>query len=222
MVGVLPHIVGVVEVRVVGVVRHPQGAVGQRAQVVVVVALLAVQVHAGGVAAALDDVAERRRAGGEVEVVVGGGAGVLGGNGLPVVVHRQIQRPPVQQRQGVERLLGGLADGDGLGEEVHAHVDASRLRAIVVPGEGAVGVQRALRAVAPHTQPQIGELDALGLQRLPIDAALVVGHVHAPAGGQVRPGVADALAVTDELVLLHGADGHAPPGACATPCPHHR
>ena len=94
------------------------------------------------------------------------------------------------------------------------------LCALVVPGKGAVGIQRALLAVAPQSQPQIGELNALRLQSLPVDTALIVGHVHAPARGIARAGVADAFAVTDELVLLHTADGDAlqrrvPHHACA-------
>ena len=197
---ILPHIEAVVEVRIVAGISDPQGDVPHRGQIIAVVALLAVHVHPGLIAALFDQGAESPGLGGQQEFVVVQCAGVLLLYRLPVVVHRQVQVAAIQQLQGVQGLLGGLLHGGGLGEEIHAHFDAGGPGPAVIAVEGPVRVQGALLAVAPQTQAQIGKVDALPLQRRPVDGALVVRHVHAPAGGVFRAQIADADAVAAVVV----------------------
>ena len=125
---------------------------------------------------------------------------ILRENGLDLDVVKEGNAKAIQQLQGVQGLLGGLLHGGGLGEEIHAHVDAGGPGPAVIAVEGPVRVQGALLAVAPQTQAQIGKVDALPLQRRPVDGALVVRHVHAPAGGVFRAQIADADAVAAVVV----------------------
>ena len=140
-----------------------------------------VAVQHGRVSGLLNTLAEGQGVGAEL-----GGGEVVGtrhvavGDGL-LVEHDGVAELDVGGGEAVDDVVGLFARlvlGDGLGEEVHAHLDARRRGAGKVGEEVLVEVHGAL-AVPAEAQAQHGEVDTGGLDLGPVDLAVVLGHVDA-------------------------------------------
>ena len=107
---------------------------------------------------------------------------------LPVIGHGAVDLMALQQLQDELRLLDGLLHGDGLGEEVHAGLDARRHGAVDVLGVEGV-LQDGAGAVAPQADPHHGELHAVGPGGLPVDGGVLAGPVLVGGHVDAEPGV---------------------------------
>ena len=153
---------------------------GTSAQIGAVVArhVAAVAVDHRPVAALLETLAERPRARGERFAVHVVRTARAVGDGLVVVRHGQRQVTAGKQPQHELGFFTRLLDGDGLREEVRAHIEARARRIVDILGVSGIGVQRAL-GVAAVAHAHEGEVHAVARHSAPVDGALMVGHVHA-------------------------------------------
>ena len=119
----MPQGKAVVEAGVAVVLGQPELEGAELLQIEAEIAHLLVEVYRRGVARLGDPLAEGGGALGEHLVLQLVGAGPFGkGDGLPVIDHGAGDGVALQQREGIVGLLPGLLRGDGLGEEVHPHV----------------------------------------------------------------------------------------------------
>ena len=89
-----------------------------------------------------------------------------------------LQTPSVKQIEDERRLFLGLFHRSRLRVKVHAALDAGRTRLFKIRQIAFVGIQPTL-GVAPVAHTNNGKVNAIGSHGVPIDVALMVGHVHA-------------------------------------------
>ena len=106
------------------------------------------------------------------------GAGLVVGHLLQVKYHWVGDGIPLQGIQHILRLLHRFLYGDGLGEEVHPHVQPRLGGSLDVLLELVIQHQVARLPVAPEAQAYHGKGDAVGLHCRPVDVPVVGGHVH--------------------------------------------
>ena len=101
---------------------------------------------------------------------------MVSGDDLPVEHDRVGQGRTVQERKGHLCLLLGLLDRDGLGKEIHAHVQTGSRRLGEIAVEAGVDLELA-GAVGPQAAAQEREGDTGLLHTRPVDLALVGGDI---------------------------------------------